>query len=161
MSYCTASTSWQLSDPLISGSGQTNILSKISACACPDMPFDFCWVTVLQSLLCQSRPQLQLALFCSTSVTAAKCMLVWRTLPNVSSREVVLTHYSMIPRIQANQRHDCIGMYSTKDWRGSNRITGFYTRVDRKGKWRDIIVDALLPHKLLFNSSNVVKNKRD
>ena len=22
---------------------------------------------------------------------------------------------SMIPRIQANQRHDCIGMYSTKD----------------------------------------------
>ena len=40
-----------------------------------------------------------------------------------------LPYNSMIPRIQANQRHDCIGMYSTKDWQWSIGITGFYTRV--------------------------------
>ena len=30
-------------------------------------------------------------------------------------RESRKLNASMIPRIQANQRHDCIGMYSTKD----------------------------------------------
>ena len=59
---------------------------------------------------------------------------------------------SMIPTILANQRHDQLGMYSTKDWQWVRDNIGFYTSYCRKGKWRDSIVDALLPHKLLFNS---------
>ena len=60
-------------------------------------------------------------------------------------------------RILASQRHDQSGMYSTKDWQGLRYNIGFYTSVWRKGKWRDIIVDALLPHKLILNSLMLLK----
>ena len=64
---------------------------------------------------------------------------------------------SMIPRIQDNQRHDCIGMYSTKDWQWLTNNIGLYNSLSGKGKWRHSIVDALLPHKLLFNGSMLLK----
>ena len=37
--------------------------------------------------------------------------------------------------------YDCMGMYSTQDWRGLTNSTGFYTRVPRKGNWRDSTVN--------------------
>ena len=42
---------------------------------------------------------------------------------------------------RANKIHDCIGMYSTKDWHESTERTEFYTGATGKGKWRISIVE--------------------